>query len=190
MIKTLLAGIILGALGAAGLTWYVPAVDLHRERSLISVQPNGGNIEVFHINLPRDRILVGLAGDANSIPAGLAWPGRELLGDMLAEMFKVRDGNNAVIGVASRLASASDRTGAFIEWTVHFPARGTIYAQMDITPTADGVRNGRLLAGTRDFATLTGSMRERLVAEADEEADISSRIELEAALIAPLGVEE
>jgi len=59
-----------------------------------------------------------------------------------AEIFKVRDRNNVVIGVASRLASASEQTGPFIEWVLHLPARGTVYLQMDLAPSADGHRNG------------------------------------------------
>ena len=105
LFKTFILGIILGVLGAGALVYFRPAVDLHRERSLMSVKPNGGNQELFRINLPHDRILVGLPGADSSIPAGLGWPGGELLGDMQAEVFIVRDDNNTVIGVASRLAS-------------------------------------------------------------------------------------
>lgn len=188
LFKTLIFGIILGALGAGALLHFYPVVDLHRERSLISVQPNGGNKESFRINLPADRILVGLAGVKDSIPAGLDWPGEDLLGDMQAEIFIVRDENNTVIGVASRLASAEEASGSFIEWVVHLPARGSIYAQMNLTPAADGFRNGSLRAGTRDFRMLTGSVRERFVAASDDD-NVQGRIVLETALVGPLGEE-
>ena len=79
MFKTVFIGIVLGALGTGALARYVPAVDLHRERSMISVVQNGGNLESFHINLPRDRILVGLPDDASTLPAELDWPGSEHL---------------------------------------------------------------------------------------------------------------
>lgn len=190
LIKTFIFGVILGLLGTGALAWYVPAVDIHRERSLVSVQPNGGNIEVFHINLPRDRIMVGLPNVDNSIPAGLEWPGEELLGDMQAELFKVRNTENTVIGVASRLASATGESGPFIEWVVHLPARGTIYVKMEITPSADGFRNGEMLAGSRDFSVLSGSVREQFIADAGEDADAQGRIRLEAALVGQLGDEE
>jgi len=190
LIKSLLIGLIFGVAGAGALTWYVPAVDLHRETSLISVQTNGGNVEVFRINLPRDRVLVGLPGQESSIPADLEWPGDEYLGNMQAEIFKVRDRNNAVIGLGSRLASASEETGPFIEWALHFPARGTMYVKMEVTPSADGFRNGVLRSGTRDFAELHGSVREQFIAEANEEYDIQGRIELEAALVGLLEEEE
>lgn len=190
LIKTFLFGLIFGALGAGALTWYAPAVNLQRERSHISVQTNGGNAEVFRINLPRDRILVGLAGQDNSIPAGLEWPGRDFLGDTQAEMFKIRDRNNVVIGVGSRLASSSEGTGPFIEWAVHLPARGTMYIRMEVTPSADGLRHGILQAGTRDFELLSGSVREQFYSEVAEDQDVQGRIELETALVGPMGDEE
>lgn len=189
MIKTFVIGAVLGVLGSGALTWYVPAVDLQRERSMISVRPNIGNAELFHINLPRDRILVGLPNNENSIPAGLKWPGEDYLGDMQAELFKVRDENNVVVGVASRLASATNSTGAFIEWSLHLPARGTIYVEMEVTPSADGFRNGEMLAGTQDFLTLSGSVREQFISEVSDDADLQGRIQLEVALVAPLGDE-
>jgi hypothetical protein len=148
------------------------------------VQPNGGNSETFHINLPRDRVLVGIAGADSSIPAGLEWPSDSSLGNFQAEMFKVRDRNNVVIGVASRLASSTDASGPFIEWTVHLPARGTMYVQMNMNPTEEGFRNGTMRAGTRDFEELGGSVREHFIAEVDDQDyDVTSRIELVTALV-------
>ena len=189
LFKTFIFGILLGAIGAGALVYYVPSVDLHRESSLISVQPNGGNLERLQINLPRDRILVGLPGVADSIPAGLAWPGEEFLGDTQAEVFIVRNTNNTVVAVASRLASSTEESGPFIEWVIHFPARGTIYAEMELAPAADGFRNGKLRSGTRDFRTATGSVREQLVTEVDD-SDVQGRIVLEAALVGRLGEDE
>jgi len=184
LFKTLLVGIILGIAGAGALTYFVPAVDLHRERSLMSVQANGGNSETFQINLPRDRVLVGLAGAEISIPAGLNWPADDVLGNFQAEIFKVRDRNNLVVGVASRLASSTDPAGSFIEWSLHLPARGTIYAQMEMSPSEDGIRIGAMRAGTREFEALSGSVRERFIAEVDSgEQDVESRIELVTALV-------
>lgn len=187
LFKTFIFGIFLGVVGAGALVYFTPAVDLHRERSLIDVQANGGNLEVYRINLPRDRLLVGLSGSVGSIPAGLDWPGEELLGDMQAELFKVRNRENAVIGVASRLASSTEDTGPFIEWALHLPARGTIYAQMELSPSVDGYRNGKLRAGTRDFEELTGSVREQFVAGVAGDEESQGRIELHATLVAPLG---
>lgn len=191
MKKTFILGILLGVGGTAALAYYVPAVDLHREPSHITVRANGGNLELFRIDLPRDRIMVGLAGDENTLPAELDWPGDIHFGNLQAELFKLRDRDGVVIGVASRLASAGDATGPFIEWVLHLPARGTLYLAMDVTPAAEGHRNGRMLAGTRDFETLRGSAREQFVTDVDDlDADSEGRIELITILVAPLGDEE
>ncbi len=182
--KTFILGLILGLAAAAGLTYSVELVDLHREPSHISVQANGGNMETFRIDLPRDRILVGLAGEENALPAELDWPSDALFGSLQAEMFKVRDRYDVVIGVASRLASASEQTGPFIEWVLHLPARGTLYLQMDVTPAPEGHRNGRMLAGTRDFVTMHGSAREQFVTDIESsDAGVQGRIELITVLV-------
>ena len=187
LFKTFVFGIILGLLGTGALAYFVPVIDIHRERSLIDVQANGGNIEEFRINLPRDRIMVGLAGSEGSIPAGLDWPGTDRLGDTQAEIFKVRNRDNAVIGVASRLANSADSTGPFIEWALHFPARGTLYGQMALAPSPEGFRTGVMTAGTRDFVDLSGTMRELFVAGENGDSDAQGHIELQALLVAPLG---
>jgi hypothetical protein len=85
--KIFIAGVVLGLLGAGGLTYSLQVVDLHREPSHITVAPNGGNVETFRVDLPRDRILVGLAGEENALPAELEWPSDPLFGDLQAEMF-------------------------------------------------------------------------------------------------------
>jgi len=191
LFKTFYLGIALGLLGAFALTYSVPVVDLHREPSLISVRPNGGNAETYRIDLPRDRILVGLAGVDNALPAGLDWPAEELFGDLQTELFKVRDRNDVVIGVASRLASASEKTGAFIEWTVHLPARGTVYLQMEVAPSAEGHRNGRLMTGTQDFETLSGTVIEQYITDfEDEDLNVDGRIELITAFVGQLSDEQ
>jgi len=154
---------------------------------MISVQPNGGNVEEFHINLPRDRVMVGLPNPDAAIPAALQWPGSEAVGDMQAEIFKIRDRNETVIGVGSRIASAAESTGPFIEWSLHLPARGSIYVKMEITPSADGFRNGAMVSGTRDFAELSGSVRELFIADVADSAGVQSQIQLQTALVGSLG---
>lgn len=186
MFKTLNLGIILGLLGAAALVYYTPVVDQYREASLVSVQSNGGNSESFHINLPRDRILAGVPDAADPVPPGLEWPDDPLFDGVQTELFKVRDGNDAVIGVASRLANRRDDSGPFIQWALHFPARGTIFASMELGTTAEGYRRGVLTAGTRDFAELSGEIRERFLAgQADNELESEGRIQLIASLVGP-----
>lgn len=190
MIKIIIFGVFLGILGTGALAWYVPVVDLHRERSHISVLPNGGNAEIYHINLPQDRILVGLPDGTATLPADLDWPGEKHLQGLQAELFKVRDRNDAVIGVASRLSTVAETSGEFIEWVLHLPARGSIYVDMGVTPAADGYREGAVRVGTRDFEVLTGAMRVKLIDDVEAEIDIEDRIEIQTILVAALGEEE
>ena len=124
-----------------------------------------------------------------AIPAALDWPGYEQVGDLQAEIFKIRDRNNTVVGIGSRLASAEEPTGMFIEWALHFPARGTMYIKMEVTPSADGFRNGIVVSGTRDFGMLSGSVREQFIANVENNDEVQSRIRLEALLVGPLGEE-
>jgi hypothetical protein len=73
-----------------------------------------------------------------------------------------------------------------VEWALHLPARGTLYANLQ--PQADdaGRRGGRLRAGTREFANMTGTVDERRVSPPtpqDGEAVSEGRIELVTALV-------
>lgn len=186
-------GVVFGVAVAAGLAWLVPAVDQHREPSLVSVEANGGNRETFHINLPQDRIMVGKAGPGATVPADLAWPANGVLAGTETELFKLRDGNDVVVGVASRMSGSGGASGTVVEWTMHLPARGTVYATMQPAADAAGERKGSLRAGTREFATLHGAVRERLVSvggESSSGVEIDGRIELSTALIGAAGDEE
>jgi hypothetical protein len=186
--KTFIVGIISGVAVAASLLYFIPVVDQHREASLVSVQANGGNTELFHVNLPQDRIVAGAAG-RDAIPASLQWPGAAVLGDTQVELFKIRNRNDVVVGVASRISGTGTVSGSILEWTLHLPARGTLYANMQPQPDDSGRRGGRLRAATREFAGMTGSINERHVGPAatqDGEADFEGRIELVTALVGSL----
>ena len=186
MFRTFILGIVLGVAAAGALAHFVPAVDLHREASLVSVKPNGGNTESFHILVPRDRIVVGRAGAEDAVPPGLEWPETPELASLHTELFKIRDRNDKVIGVANRFASATEGSGPFIQWALHFPARGTMLLQMQIAPNDDGLRLGTLRAGTREFAELTGRVREQFTTDVEEaDYDITGRIDLVTELVGP-----
>ncbi len=183
MFKTFIFGLILGIAGVAGVIYALPVVDQHRETSIISVKPNGGNVERFHISVPMDRIVAGVADSAAPVPPGLEWPTAEMFDGMNAEIFKIRNERDAVIGVASRLAATGQR-GALIEWVLHLPARGSAYVTMNSEPSPEGYRAGSLRYGSREFTTLTGTMTERWVAAADDDLDTQQgRIELEVAFV-------
>jgi hypothetical protein len=179
MFKTFITGILLGIATAAAGLYYVPVVDQHREQSLIVVHPNHGNTETFHANVPTDRIMIGAQGQTDPLPPGLEWPGGEPFTDVRAELFKLRNGKDTVVGVASRLASGREDSGDIIEWVLHLPARGSIYVLMQAEPQKSGHRIGELRAGTREFITLTGQLTERWVADTSGSDDApAGRIEL------------
>ena len=94
---------------------------------------------------------------------GLVRTGRQdidALDGSQVEIFKLRDRNDNVVGIATRVSSVSDSSGPFIQWMLHLPARGTVFARMGLGTTVEGVRDGLLVAGTREFETLNGYVRE------------------------------
>lgn len=182
MFKTFSFGVVLGVAAAAALVHFVPVVDQGRERSIITVQANGGNVESFHVNLPTDRIFAGRAGVDRTVPPGVEWPESVGLADTQAELFKIRNAEQRVIGVASRIAATGETP--FVEWALHMPARGTLYVLLDAAATESGNRAGSLRGGTREFEKLRGSVIERYVAE-DTDGDSTGRLELVTALVGP-----
>lgn len=186
LLKTFIIGTILGAAaGAAGL-YFVPLVDQARERSIIDVTPNGGNEERFHANIPDDRIMIGAADQSAPVPAGLNWPNDELLANTRAELFKIRNAADVVVGVASRIA-ASGESDEIVEWTLHLPARGSVYVLMRPKELDDSVRLGDLRSGTREFSSRSGEISEQWVADASgTQYAPAGRIELITTFVAVL----
>lgn len=136
---TFVAGLLLVALAAA--FWPLPSHQ--RYRSLISVQPDGGRQEEFVIRWPEDRI--GRPGESRSgLPAAAAI-GVAVLEDSAgqrtsAELFRLRDGDDNVIGVASRMAGTggaiADPGRSASNWLLLIPSRGALFlAQTDVMDT-------------------------------------------------------
>lgn len=187
MFKTFLIGIVLGAATAAGLLYAVPAVDQEREASIVSVAPNGGTFEQFHIDIPMDRVVAGTQSDASPVPPGLEWPAGAQFADLRTEMFKIRNANDSVVGVAVRTAARRGDENV-IDWLLHLPARGSLFVSMDDQLREGGVRVGRVVSGTREFADLRGSLGERWVANDSGEEDAPlGRIELRTSYVGELG---
>jgi hypothetical protein len=186
LFKTFNLGIILGIAAAAAFVYFYQAVDVHREKSLISVHANGGNSESFHIRVPDDRIMAGVSGAQSPTPPGLEWPELNFLKDIQTEVFMIRNENGVVVGVASRMSGKTEPFGSFVEWAVHLPARGTMYVSMAPNPSPDGYREGSLRAGTREFVNLNGVVLERFIRdEISSDSTGVGRIELAAALVGP-----
>jgi hypothetical protein len=184
MFKTFIAGILLGIAAAAAALYFVPVVDQFREHSFIVVHANQGNTESFHVNVPMDRIMVGAPAQNNPIPAGLDWPDDEQFADTRAELFKLRNGKDAVVGIASRISASDDDSGDIIEWVLHLPARGSAYIGMRPEAAQGGHRMGELKSGTREFAALRGQVSERWVADqSGSDSAAAGRIEILTAFV-------
>jgi hypothetical protein len=184
LIKTFLFGILLGLAAAAGALYLIPAVDQHREVSIINVAPNSGNRESFHINIPMDRVMVGAAGEVSGIPAGLVWPQDAVFAGVSSEIFKIRNARDAVVGVAARTVAKEDETDV-IDWMLHLPARGSLFINMEAIPQEAGHRIGKIRTGTQEFEPLTGFVAERWVSDTSgAEGAPTGRIELLATYIA------
>lgn len=169
MLKTLIFGFLLGIVGTVTAVYFVPVVDQHRESSVISVSPNGGNTESFFISIPTDRIMVGAPRQPEPMPPGLQWPTDELFSGVRVELFKLRNSRDTVIGVASRMVADSDRIEDSVEWVLHIPARGTFYVVMPAASVDGDRRVGTLRAGTREFRPMQGNVSERWVPNTDDD---------------------
>ena len=185
MFKTFIIGVVLGIAAVGAYLHFVPVVDQSRARSISTVQPNGGNIERFHVNLPTDRVMAGMSGLESEVPLGLDWPKYEFLTGTQTEVFKIRNSDETVVGVASRITGGGEQR--FVEWALHMPARGTMYLLLSDGANAAGDRVGSLRAGTREFGMLSGSVKERYVANVESDTnEVHGRLELETILVAPL----
>ena len=183
LLKTFIFGILLGVVAAAGALYAIPVVDQHREMSIITVAPNGGNHESFHINVPMDRVMVGAAGEASGLPVGLVWPDDPIFANVSTEIFKIRNARDTVVGVAARTV-AKEQDSDVIAWLIHLPARGSLYVNMESTPQENGRRIGQIRTGSREFEPLIGSVAERWVSDTSGEVDApAGRIELLAAYV-------
>jgi len=176
LLKTFLFGILLGIVAAAGVLYAVPVVDQYREVSIVSVAPNGGNREAFHINIPVDRVMAGAAGQDSGLPIGLKWPQDAVLANVSTEIFKVRNAKNAVVGVAARtVAEDAD----VVDWIIHLPARGSLFVGMESQSLEGGQRIGKLQAGSQEFDDLTGFVTESWLSDTSGDDDAPmGRIEL------------
>jgi len=122
--------------------------------------------------------MVGGSGQKQALPAGMRWPADQELKNIRAELFKIRNARDTVVGIASRMV-ARDSSGEIIDWVLHLPARGSMFVNMRPEALQGGFRRGELQAGSREFAPLSGFVSERWVPNTSGDADApAGRIEL------------
>ena len=101
-----------------------------------------------------------------------------MLANGRTELFKIRNSRETVVVVAGRNAAKAD-TVDLIDWVLHLPARGSVFVNMSPDAMEGGYRIGKFRAGTREFATLTGTMTESWIVDTSGEEDApDGRIEL------------
>ena len=134
-----IAGLVLVALA----TTFWPLPGHLRYRSLITVPPDGGRQEAFVIHWPEDRL--ARPGEERSALPVAAAVGATVLQDTAgrrasAELFRLRDAEDNIIGVASRLAGTgeaiADPGRSASNWLLVIPSRGALFlAQTDALDT-------------------------------------------------------
>lgn len=151
MKKTILTGFLLGLVSGVAMAWWFPVIDHERVRSLSTVQTNGGRLERFRVRPAEDRLMAAPGAAAAAMPARLEWPAA-LAGraDDVA-VYHLRDEDDRVIGIASRVAGAVASGEA--EWVLFIPARGTMLLS---GAAAGGSESGSVAGGTGLFDGLDG----------------------------------
>ena len=131
---------------------------------------NGSREETFFIRLPDDRIGSPRAASTAAFPQQAFSPvGKERI---LAELFRVRDGEGTIIGLATRMnGTVPGPLGAaepVTDWMVLIPGRGALMMSRGAIATGDEPEfyvdrmgfsfenSGPVVAGTGGFAGLVG----------------------------------
>ena len=182
-------GVLLTLLGAH----FYPLPEAPRYPSGASALANGGREEAFYIRLPGDRL------GSPRAAAVAAFPEPAFAGDgasrIVAELFRVRDEEGRVIGLASKMtgdvAMSADRERENVDWMVLIPSRGALLVSSE-GRSADETRSyptgrmglslvnsGFIIEGTREFADLTGFVSaETEVEHVDENGQVHGTLQL------------
>jgi hypothetical protein len=143
MKRTFVVTFVAGLLVVALATTFWPLPNHVRYRSLITVPPDGGRQEDFIIRWPEDRIRRP-SDSRSSLPAAAA-VGAAVLEDSAGqrasvELFRLRDSDDNVVGIASRLAGTggaiADPGRSASNWLLVIPSRGALFlSQTDVLDT-------------------------------------------------------
>ncbi len=169
-VGTFVAGLLLTGLAAS----FWPLPEHARYRSLTTVLPDGGRQEDFIIRWPDDRIRRN-GENGTGLPAD-AVTGAAVLEDsagqrVSAEIFRVRDTDDNVIGVASRMAGTggaiADTNRSVSNWLVVIPSRGAIFLSQpdafDTTARQRDTLNGVIALSMMQSRALWNNTRERRI---------------------------
>ncbi len=172
-VGTFVAGLLLTGLAAS----FWPLPEHARYRSLTTVLPDGGRQEDFIIRWPDDRIRRN-GENGTGLPAD-AVTGAAVLEDsagqrVSAEIFRVRDTDDNVIGVASRMAGTggaiADTNRSVSNWLVVIPSRGAIFLSQpdafDTTARQRDTLNGVIALSMMQSRALWNNTRERRITAA------------------------
>ena len=172
-VGTFVAGLLLTGLAAS----FWPLPEHARYRSLTTVLPDGGRQEDFIIRWPDDRIRRN-GENGTGLPAD-AVTGAAILEDsagqrVSAEIFRVRDTDDNVIGVASRMAGTggaiADTNRSVSNWLVVIPSRGAIFLSQpdafDTTARQRDTLNGVIALSMMQSRALWNNTRERRITAA------------------------
>ena len=150
---------------------------MHGTCSLTTVLPDGGRQEDFIIRWPEDRITRS-SETGTELPADAA-TGAAVLEDsagqrVSAETFRLRDTDDNVIGVASRLAGTggaiADTNRSASNWLVVIPGRGAIFLSQpdafDTTARQRDTLNGVVALSAMQNRAFWGNSKERRITAA------------------------
>lgn len=155
---SVLAGVVLALLLAA----IYPLPEHLRQRSIINVIPDGGREEVFSVHWPEDRLQPWQAAEGQGIgqagaAAVLAGPdGRQAS----VEVFRLRDAEERVIGLASRSTAALGAVDPGSDWVLLIPSRGSLFLHQldsrDAAPVSRAVESAAFWQGRRQWRITAG----------------------------------
>jgi hypothetical protein len=187
LVRLFLATFIFGALLTLLAASLYPLPDSPRLPSDSIALANGGREEAFFVRLPDDRLGSPLATSVARFPAQSF--DREGSDRILAELFRVRDAEGRVIGLASKMsgnvAVSEVRAQQNADWTLLIPSRGGLSMSTAGLPVdqelrypannfgLDPAKSGRIIFGTKEFADLTGYfVEEPVIDHVDENGKV------------------
>lgn len=168
MFKALISGFLLSFVVAVALSATVGPIN-HEYTSSVTRVTVEGRLETFQIRLPDDRIVMTATAEASgtSFPEGLSLPYAKTEAAMALDVYRLRDANDKVIGLASRLAGEASE-----DWMIFIAARGAMYLSARerlIDDSGHDVVRGEILDGSRLMKGQTGAFSLRSKMQGDQE---------------------